>query len=149
MTESTRSLQWRHSVLICSLKIQSCLHNCHCLLRRLPNSAPLPPHLSGDDVSGHDGLAVLVLGFTGVGSVVDGLHVLHGQDALRQSGGPTRASVHQPPGRADVNWPLVLCELINVGVSKSNNDYVCGCFVFHHHIFIFFSIFFNRCVVTH
>lgn len=103
-----------------------------------PQLSLLPPHLSGDDVSGHDGLAVLVLGFTGVGSVVDGLHVLHGQDALCQSGGPTRASVHQPPGCADVNWPLVLRELINVGVSKSNNDYVCGCFVFHHPIFIFF-----------
>lgn len=115
-----------------------------------PQLGLLPPHLSGDDVSGHDGLAVLVLGFTGVGSVVDGLHVLHGQDALGQSGGPTRASVHQPPGRADVNWPLVLCELINVGVSKSNNDYVCGCFVFHHHIFFFFfTVFFNHCVVIH
>lgn len=67
-----------------------------------------PLHLSGDDLSGHDGLAMLVLGFAGVGAVVDGLHVLHRQDTLGQSGGPTRASVHQPPGSVNLNWPLVL-----------------------------------------
>lgn len=105
--------------------MSSCLCNFHCLLGQVvPQRALLPLHLSGDDVSGHDGLAVLVLGFTGVGSVVNGLHVLHGQDTLGQSGGATRASVHQPPGRADVNWPLVLCELIIVGVSKGNNVYI-------------------------
>lgn len=96
-----------------------------------PQLSVLPLHLSGDDVGGHDGLAVLVLGFAGVGAVVDGLHVLHCQDTLGQSGDPTWTSVHQPPGRLDVNWPLVLCEVIIVGVSKRSIVYVCSSSSFH------------------
>lgn len=87
---------------------------------------------------------MLVLGFAGVGAVVDGLHVLHSQDTLGQSGGPARASVDQPPGSVDVNWPLVLCEFIIVGVSKRSNVYGCLSSSFH----IFTSLF-MICQVGH
>ena len=48
--------------------------------------------------SGDCGLPVLVFGSADIFPVVDGLCVLHGDDALGDSGGMAAAPVHEPPG---------------------------------------------------
>lgn len=51
---------------------------------------------------------MLVLGFADVVSKVDGLHVLHTEDALGDACRVAHPSVDQPPRRLNVNRTLVL-----------------------------------------
>lgn len=85
-----------HMLVCYSCRCQTSLHH------------SIDPHrLFGDDARCHNGLSMRVLDFTHVVPEVDGLHVLHGHDALRDPRGVGHASLNQPPGGLDVDRTLV------------------------------------------